>query len=134
MGRAPGKGGPAPAGPVGNLFVGAGGVGNFGPLVVGADSGISADTNGRVCVYSNQCTGYGWNTPAGGAGGIVVAAGTGALPPAGSSQCTAGGYLGPHQVTGNGDGLSYSRVVVGPDAGGGAGYISCTVQTIWCSK
>lgn len=116
----------ASSGPSAYVSVGAGGAGNIGPFIGGADSGIAADNKGTVCFYTNTCSGAGWNTPVGGSIGLVGAAGTGELC-SGTSKSD-GGYAGPHQVQGSSDGISYGRGILGPSAGTGAGYMQCETR------
>ncbi|WP_416348523.1 RHS repeat-associated core domain-containing protein [Glaciimonas sp. Gout2] len=112
--------------PSGYITIGAGGAGNVGPIAGSADSGIAIDTKGTACFYTNKCFGAGWNAPVGGSVGIAGSVGAGALC-SGTSN-TSGGYIGPHQLQGNGDGASYGRWLLGPSVGMSAGYMQCETQ------
>ena len=114
-----------------NASGGAGGGGNLGPIVQSADSGVIADTNGNVCVYHSTCSGSGWNTPVGGAIGGTFTFGAGEV--SSGTQKTDGFYIGPFQFTGNSDGFGFGKAYIGPGAGTGAGYLSCTVTIYACN-
>ncbi|GGP28321.1 hypothetical protein GCM10010971_41400 [Silvimonas amylolytica] len=112
--------------PVFSGSVGAGGSGNLGPLVKGADSGVAFDSRGHVCGYVNNCTGAGWNALGGGSIGAVISTGVGEVSSGISNTC--GVYAGANQITGNSDGVSLGRFLYGPSYGTGAGAIKCETR------
>jgi hypothetical protein len=125
---------------VGNVTLGAGGVGGFAVVGGSADSGFAFDTEGNYCAYSMVC---GMAPPlglmAGGALGGVGGAGAGRLC-SGTHVCLGGFRAGGHGLTGeiqalicNDGSVGVSRMFGGVGENWGGGGIGC-ILTLVCGN
>jgi len=106
--------------------IGFGGFGHLGPMGGSATSSFVIDTGGTMCYVSHKCGMFGWNSIAGGSIGASLEFGPGRLC-SGLKQSQGiywyggAGLGGQGQVSTSG----YSRGIVGPSEGAGAGYFYC---------